>query len=482
MQITMLFRILGILLVVFSMSMLPPMLVAAWYRDGGGIAFFEVFIITLLVGVWLWWWYRDAHHELRNRDGFLIVALFWVVWCSLGALPFAWTPELNMSWADAVFESTSGLTTTGATVMSGLDHTAHAILYYRAQLHWLGGMGIIVLAVAILPVLGIGGMQLYKAEAPGPVKDDKLTPRIAGTAKALWMVYVGITAACLLAFWLEGMSFFDAVCHAFSALATGGFANYDASLGYYKSPLIEMTAAFFMFVAGTNFALHYFAFRSRSMKAYVQDAEFKFYSAIIIATILFFAAALYLSKTYDGTNALRYAIFHVISIASCTGYAAVAFAEWPFALPVMLIFSACIGGCAGSTGGGMKAIRVLLLCKQGLREIRQLIHPSGIFPIKVNGSSVPDRVISAVWGFFVIYVIAFVVMWLILMMDGLDMLTAFSAVGFCFNNAGVGLGKVSSHYHDIGDISKWTLSIGMLLGRLEIFTLVVLLNPAFWRK
>ncbi|WP_018623649.1 TrkH family potassium uptake protein [Kangiella aquimarina] len=482
MQYATIIRILGILLMVFSLTMLPPAVVSAIYEDGGGSAFISTFLLSLITGFILFWPKRKARAELKIRDGFLIVVLFWTVLSTFGAVPFILAQSLPVSLADAIFESFSGLTTTGATVISGLDDLPHSILYYRQQLQWLGGMGIIVLAVAILPLLGIGGMQLYRAEMPGPMKDNKLTPRIAGTAKALWYIYLGITIACALAYWLAGMTAFDAIAHSFSTVAIGGFSTHDASIGFFDSHAIELICAFFMFLAGINFALHFISVRTLTIRPYLKDPEFKGYFGILLVIILSCTAVLLYYQEYDFDDALVKSIFHSVSIATTAGFASADFAAWPTLLPVLLIFASFIGASAGSTGGGMKVIRVLLLFKQGMREIKRLVHPNGIFLIKLGKTSVSDRVVQAVWGFFATYVVLFVLLMLILLADGLDQITAFSAVAACMNNLGPGLGDVAVNYSGLSDLAKYVLSFAMLLGRLEIFTLLVLFTPYFWRR
>lgn len=475
-------RIMGILLMLFSITSLPPILIDLLYRENTYQAFIDSFLSLLISGLVLWLPVRREKKDLRLRDGFLVVVLFWFVLGACGALPLLLYKPLNISVAGAVFESISGLTTTGATVLTGLDKLPHAILFYRQMLQWLGGMGIIVLAVAILPMLGIGGMQLYKAETPGPVKDNKLTPRIADTAKVLWFVYLALTAGCAISFWFAGMSFFDAVCHSFSTLATGGFSTHDESLGYFDSPLIEAVAVVFMMAGGVNFSLHFMVFRQWNLKYYFQDAEFRTYLAVLVIVSLVCVVYLYFARVDSLSDALRHGIFHTVSIMTTTGYTTSAFYLWPGFLPVLLLFTSFIGGSAGSTAGGMKVIRVLLLMKQGMREMMRLIHPNAQVVVKVGKMPVSDRIIDAVWGFFASYVAVFVLMMLLLMASGLDQVTAFSAVATTINNTGPGLGDVAINFAGINDFAKWVLSVAMIMGRLEIFTLLVLFTPAFWRK
>ncbi len=475
-------RVLGILLMAFSLSLLPPVLVSWWFGDGAARAFLVAFALTLGAGMLSWATVRGGRQELRLRDGFIVVVMFWVVLGFTGALPFMLAETPHMPITDAVFESFSGLTTTGATVIVGLDNLPRSLLYYRQQLQWLGGMGIIVLAVAVLPMLRIGGMQLYRAETPGPIKDHKLTPRITETAKALWLIYLGMTVACALAYWAAGMSLFDAIGHAFSTIAIGGFSTHDASIGYFDSLAIELICVFFLFASGINFALHFLAWRG-SPGAYWRDAELRFYAAILLVTTALVTLVLLLRGIYeDPLEALAKALFHTVSIGTTAGFATVDHYAWPGFIAILLLFVSFVGGCAGSTGGGIKVIRFLLLIRQGLREITRLVHPSAKIPVRVGDKIIGQRVIDAVWGFFALYIASFVVMYLALAFTGLDLMTAFSAVAASINNLGPGLAGVGANYAGINDVAKWILCFAMLLGRLEIYTLLVLFMPAFWRK
>ena len=364
----------------------------------------------------------------------------------------------------------------------GLDFLPRSILYYRQQLQWFGGMGIIVLAVAVLPMLGVGGMQLYGAETPGPVKDTKLTPRITETAKALWYVYLAFTILCMLGYWAAGMTLFDAICHAFSTVAIGGFSTHDLSIGYFGSTAIDLVGIFFMVLAGVNFSLHFFAWRNVSISHYRQDPEFRAYIFVLLMVSAIVIVSLSLFGTYSDWNATFInGLFQSVSIATTTGFTTANYAAWPGALPVLLIFASFVGGCAGSTGGGIKVIRWLLIAKQGAREIVRLVHPSAEIPVKLGNSAVPFRVVDAVWGFFSVYVVVYGFMLLAMMATGLDQVTAFSAVAATLNNLGPGLGEVAAGFMTLSDTAKWIAIVGMLLGRLEIFTLLVLVTPTFWR-
>ncbi len=484
MHATIIFKVLGLLLMLFSaLANLPPLFVSYLYADGMATTFIDSFFSIFFVGLVLWLVFSRSKQELGTRDGFLIVTLFWVVLGTAGSLPFLLSPQIQLSLTDAVFESLSGLTTTGATVISGLDVLPKSLLFYRQLLQWLGGMGIIVLAMALLPMLGIGGMQLYRAESPGPVKDNKLVPRLAETAKALWYIYLTLTLTCAAAYWLVGMDVFDAISHSLATVAIGGFSTHDASIGYFDSAAVETVAIVFMFIAGINFALHFTAWQRRSLRHYLMDPEFVFYAFILTTVALVTVAVLYFSNVYaDFGDSLIKGVFQVVSIATTTGFTSADFNSWPLFLPYMLLYAAIIGACAGSTGGGMKVIRILLIFKQGFREVQRLIHPKAVIPIKLGRNPVPDRVIESVWGFFAVYVMAFMVMLLALLATGIDIITAFSAVGACINNLGPGLENVAQTYGALPATAKWILCFAMLLGRLEIFTLLVLFTPMFWKR
>jgi len=481
-DIRLLQKIFGLLLVIFSVSMVPPIFVA--YQDFGREQqpFIETLALMLVLGLALYWPVRNYQKELRTREGFIIVTLFWLVFSSLGAIPFMLSESLSMGFTDAFFESMSGFTTTGATVITGLDTLPRAILFYRQELQWFGGMGIIVLAVAILPVLGIGGMQLFKAEAPGPMKDSKLTPRIMGTAKALYLIYLVITVLCALTYRLLGMDWFDAVSHSLSTVANGGFSTHDKSFAWFDSAPLEIAAIFFMSLSGVNFALHYTAWNSKNLKAYWQDTEFRAYFKILLLGSLLVSVYLAVHDGYSAALAdMHHGSFQFVSFMTTSGFGVADFTGWPTFIPVLLVFSGFIGGCSGSTAGGIKVIRIVLLARQGSREIKQLVHPNAQLPVMLGKIKVEDRVTNAVWGFFGLYVVSFTVLMLLMMAGGLDQVSAFSAVAACINNVGPGLGKVASNFTEMNDFIKWLGAFAMLLGRLEIFTALVLLSPTFWR-
>ena len=474
-------RILGILLSLFSTTLLVPVVIGLIYRDGAITPFIGAFVLTILTGALLYWPVRNESKSLRLRDSFMVVVSFWVVLGIYGCLPFLLYKPLDLSLAAAIFESMSGLTTTGATLITDLDNQPHSILFYRQQTQWLGGMGIIVLAIAILPMLGLGGMALYRAETPGPTK-EKLTTRIAGTAKALWFIYVGLTVLCAIAYFLAGMSAFDAIGHSFSTVAIGGFSTHDASIGYFDNRTIEAIAIFFMLLSGVNFALHFLAVRSRRLGNYLEDAEFKTFILFLFALTVLVAGYLTFTGTSVWTDSIQDGLFHVVSIGTTTGFTTEEYSNWPVFLPILLLFASFVGGCAGSTGGGMKVIRVVLLFKQGYRELVRMLHPNATLLVKVGRNTMTNQHIDVVWGFFAAYVALFTIMLLLLMASGLDQETAFSAVVACLNNLGPGLGDVAENYSALGDFPLFILSTAMLFGRLEIFTLLVIFTPAFWNR
>ena len=481
MHLPIILRTTGVVLILFSPALLAPALVAWMFTEPTIDTFATAFAINLAAGSVLWLFGR-GRPKPKDGDGFLITALAYAGLGLVGALPFHLDPSTALSFTEAAFESLSGLTTTGATLLTGLDGLPKSILFYRQFLQWIGGMGIIVLAVAILPMLGVGGMQLYRAESPGPVKDNKLTPRITETAKALWLLYMGLTLACALAYWLAGMSLFDAICHSFSTVAIGGFSTHDASIGHFDSIAIEWVAIVFMLFSGINFALHFTAWRRKSLIQYAGDQEVRFY-LVAVAAVALIVCALLTQHPDAPPSPIRHGLFQAVSITTTTGFTTTDFSLWPSVAPILLMFAAFAGGCAGSTAGGMKMIRVLLVCRQCAREVKRLIHPLGVFPLKLGLERVLDRVADAIWAFCIAYVLIFVVLGCLVMgLSGQDFITAFSAVAACLNNLGPGLGDVAQHYRSLPDSVTWLLMLAMLLGRLEIFTLLVLCTPSFWRR
>lgn len=477
------FRALGMIIMLFGLTMLAPLILAYAVDDGAQSVYDEVFALTMLCGAFLWYRYRHCKRELTVRDGFLMVVLVWTVLPAFAALPLML--HLGISHTDAYFEAVSGLTTTGSTVLSNLDTLPMSINLWRHQLVWVGGMGLIVLAIAILPLLGIGGRQMFKAETPGPMKDAKMTPRIAETAKGLWLVYVGVSVACILGFRLAGMSWFDAVCHAFSTMGLGGFSTHDASFGYFDSPAIEGVAIVFMFIAGMNFGTLFLAVTGRSLRPYAQDPEAPWFIGVCVVSIIVVAIYIWKAGAYaELDTALRHVAFNLMSIATTTGFASQDYAQWPIFAPLWMLFLSSFATSAGSTGGGIKMIRALLLYKQVYRELVRAMHPSAVYNVRIGGQVAPQSVLFAVLAFGFMYMVSIVSLTLILAFTGLDIISAFTAVVASINNTGPGLGVVgpSTTYEALEDFQTWVCTFAMLLGRLEIFTLLVVLTPAFWRK
>ena len=476
-------HVLSLVILIFGLTMLVPLAVSWGLRDGAERAFDEAILLTLAVGALLGYVTRKSKRDLRIRDGFLMVALVWTVLPAFAAVPLI--AQLDLSFTDAYFETVSGLTTTGATILTGLDALPVSINFWRTQLVWLGGMGLIVLAVAVLPLLGIGGRQMFKAETPGPMKDSKMTPRIAETAKGLWGVYAGFSLCCLLAYHWAGMPWLDAIMHTFSTMGLGGFSSHDASFGYFNSVAIESVAIVFMLIAGMNFATHFIALSGRSLRAYRVDPEAGWYLAVTLGSVVGIAIFLMAHQVYpDAGEAFRRAAFNVISIATTTGFATVDYALWPMFAPLWMLFLCSFATSAGSTGGGIKMIRAILLYKQVNREMVRAIHPNAVYQVRIGSESVPVNILFAVLAFGFVYVACIVSMTLLLSLTGLDIITAFSAVVASINNTGPGLGQVgpSTTFTTLNDFQTWVCTFAMLLGRLEIFTLLVVLTPAFWRK
>jgi trk system potassium uptake protein TrkH len=479
MQLSIVFKTIGLLLMVFSLTQLPPILVDFIYEQHTYNSFIVAFLTTFISGFFLYFPFRKSKQDFRTREGILVVVSFWVVLSLFATIPFLLL--LDMSFSDAFFESISGLTTTGATVITGLDALPKAILYYRQQLQWLGGMGIIVLAVAILPMLGVKGMELYHAESSG-ISKERLTPKLAQSAKTLWKLYIVFTVVCALSYYWAGMDAFDAIGHSYATVAIGGFSTHDTSIGFFDSGVIELISTVFMLLAGINFSLHFFAWNAKSFKGYLQDSELRAYLWVLGISILLIAFYLFDTQTYASpVDAFRYSLFQSVSMLTTTGFTSANFSQWPIVLATVLIFVSFMGACAGSTGGGIKVVRILLMFRLAMKEIKKFIHPNAQINIKLNKKTVPEKTLASVWGFFSLYVLAFLMISIALMFTGLDQVSSFSATAASINNLGPGLGAVSAHYGDINDSAKWILSFSMLLGRLEILTLIVLLHRAFWR-
>jgi trk system potassium uptake protein TrkH len=481
MRLTVIIRTLGVLFLLFSTTLLPPIGISLYYGDGELEHFSVTFAIAVAVGLLLWWPLRRDTHAIRSRDGFLIVALMWSAMSLLGTVPFMLA--LGLSFPDALFESVSGYTTTGATVLVGLDGMSRSILFYRQEIQWLGGIGVIVLAVALLPMLGIGGMQLYKAETAGPLKHERFTPRLARTARSLCVVYIVLTAICAASLWLAGMSLFDAVAHSFSTVATAGYSTHDASIAFFDSIPIEVVITVFTLIGGISFNEHFIAWRTLQLQRYGRDTQTRAFLLLVGLLIAATTLLLLVTGTYDSLgDGLRYAAFEVVAVFTTTGFAITDFSQWPLALPVLLIFAGLIGGCAGSSSGGIKVIRFVVLFKQVGIHIHRLIHPQAIRRMKVDGLALSDSVVEAVGGFFAVYVVVFFIFMALAMMDGMDQVTAFGAVAATISNLGPGLGDVAITFADVSPHGKIMFAIAMLFGRLEIYTFLVLLTPAFWRR
>ena len=483
MQLSIVSKTIGLLLMVFSFAQVPPLVIDLIYSEGEFISFIYSFVLTVLGGLILWWPFREVKKDFRLREGVLIVVCFWIVLSLFGTLPFLITDSINnLSFSDAFFESMSGLTTTGATVLSQLDDLPKSILFYRQQLQWLGGMGIIVLAVAVLPLLGVGGMELYHAESSGIAK-DRLTPKLRNTAIALWKIYLSLTLLCAVGYFLSGMSVFDAISHSFSTVAIGGFSTHDGSIGYFNSAAIESIAMIFMFLAGINFSLHFVAWNNRSLVDYIKDSEFKTYAMVLICSSIIVIAVLSLNGEYDSANeTLRHSLFQTISIATTTGFTSQNYSSWPAAIPVFLIMMSFIGACVGSTGGGIKVVRILVMFRLGMKEIHKFIRPNAQVSVKLNKSSINEKALVSVLGFFSLYAISFFIILMLLMFAGLDQVTAYSATAATMNNLGPGLGDVAQNYGSVGEAAKWILSFSMLIGRLEVLTIIAIFHRAFWRQ
>jgi trk system potassium uptake protein TrkH len=475
---------LGLMLVVFSATYLMPILASLIYDDGTLFDFLLAMVWTSAIGFLMWLMTRRYKGELSIRHGYLLVVTMWTAMPAFATLPLLLVIK-DLSFTDAYFETMSGITTTGATVLSGLDNLPPAINIWRHELNWLGGMGIIVLAVAILPLLGIGGRQLFKAETPGPMKDSALTPRITETARNLWLVYLGITIACILSLKAVGMSWLDAICHAFATMGLGGFSTHDANVGYFNSPAIEFVLIIFMLLAAMNFATHFLVWREKNLKLYLRDAEAVATVALILTSCLGIAVFLWWQDTYPSFwTALRHASFNLVSIATDCGFASVDFNQWPMFAPMWMLFLSCIAVSSGSTGGGIKMVRTLILFKQAGREFLKLLHPTVVNPMKIGGSVVPNNIVFAVLGFIFLYFMTVATLTFALLISGLDFISAFSAIIACINNAGPGLGVVgpASNYGVLTDFQTWVCTIAMLVGRLEIFTVLILFTPHFWRR
>jgi len=468
-------------LFIYAATLLPVWLVSLYYQDHIASIWFEIMLVSLLIAVSLYSKSGGGNRKLPSKSSFLLVAVIWLTFGLINSIPFMLVNQL--SFIEAFFESVSGLTTTGGTIFLEIDPLPKSILYFRQQLQWLGGMGIIVLVVAILPMLNVGGMMLFKAETPGPMKDDKMTPRILHTAQYLWVIYTVATALCALAFWWAGMSLFDAIAHAMSTLSTGGFSTHTDSLGFFNSPLIENIASFFMLLGAINFAVHFAFIRGLKIQLYFRDEEFRFFIIVIISLTNLIAAALWFGGVYENlSTAFRYAFFEVVSIISSTGFGIADFSSWPYYAPALLILSSYIGGCAGSTAGGMKIIRISVIFKVIARQFKNLLHPNGNFHVRFKGQKVNENTIQSIFAFLFFYLLIALIFILALLATGVDYLTAFGAVSACINVMGPGLGEVTSSFHSLTPVAKLLLTFLMIIGRLEVFTILVLFAPSYWKE
>jgi len=477
-------HVLGSMLMMFSVTYLLPIVTALIYRDGHLLDFIVAAGACLGAGAILWGVTRSYKRELRSRDGFVLVTAGWILMSAIATVPLLIALP-GLSFTDAFFETMSGLSTTGATVLVGLDNLPPSINLWRHALNWYGGMGIIVLVVAILPLLGVGGMQVYKAETPGPMKDEKLTPRITQTARALWFVYFLITIACIVSLKLAGMNWFDAVCHAFAALALGGFSTYDASVGHFDSPAIEAVLIVFMLIAAMNFSRHFVAWQQKSLRTYLEDIEARTMLWVIGLSTLGLALLIWHQGVYtDFGTSLRHVAFNLVSIATDCGFVSQDYAAWPMFAPMWILMLSCYCANTGSTGGGIKMVRTLVLFQQAKRELYLLVHPSAVTPVRIGSQVVQNKVVFAVLAFVVLYFGTVVVLTFALLLTGLDFVSSFSAIIACINNAGPGLGQVgpASNFQGLTDLQTWICSTAMLLGRLEIFSVLVLFTPTLWRK
>jgi trk system potassium uptake protein TrkH len=468
----------SVLILFFSFSFVFPIFISIIFNDDAFYIFLKTFISISLIGVVGLILTRNINNELSQKDGFVIIVMFWVVLSFAGSIPFYLS---GMSIIDSFFESMSGITTTGATVISNIDALPESILFYRQMLQWMGGMGLIVLAIAVMPLLGIGGGQIYKTEIPGAMGEQRLTPRIKETAQALWSIYLGLTIVCALLYYFGGMSPFDAVSHAMSTVAIGGFSTHNESIGYFNSTTIEIICIVFMLLSAFSFTLHYFAIYKRKPLKYFYDPEFRFFFSILLLVLIVSFLINLLSINDDGPS-YKEILFHSVSMITTTGFSISDTSNWPLSISFLLLIGAFIGACSGSVGGGVKSWRVMIMLNHAYSNIMKIIHPNSVISLKIGSRSVDDEVATSVWGFFSIYVISFMILLLAVLISGLDLESAFSAVGACLNNLGPGLGVVSENYSNLNVFTKSTLAFAMLLGRLEIFTLLVILTPMFWAK
>ncbi len=465
-------------MIAFSFVMLVPFMIGILYSEDNHNLYVFVFIIVFAFGLLLWLLSRGSLNEIRITEGFVITVLFWFVLGIIGSIPFVLS---GITIIDSIFESISGVTTTGATVLTALEDLPKSLLIYRQLLQWIGGMGLIILVVAIMPSFGIGGSQLFKMDAPGFDSSEKLTPTIRESAAALWKIYIGLTVLCFFAYLLAGMDTFNAVSHALSTVAIGGFSTYDQSIGFFNNIYIEIVCIVFMLLSATSFSLHYYSvFHGKRLKHFY-DPELRFFFLILLGIIIIISLYYLIIDNLDLSN-LRHIIFQTVSIVTTSGFVTGEYSLMPGFVPFLLLVGAFIGACSGSVGGGLKAWRVLIIINQAKKEITKIIHPSAVVTTKIGKKVIDASISEKVWGFFTIYVVTFIMLLMLVLSSGLDFESAFSAVGATLNNLGPGLGVVSENYGSLSVVTKMTLCLAMILGRLEIFTLLVVLTPAFWRR
>lgn len=473
--------ILGMILCLFSITMLPPIVVDFYYQEGVFLPFFYSFIICYILGYLLWSGAETRHYALRNVEGIMIVVLTWVLLCAISALPFLFG-VIDIPIIDAVFESVSGLTTTGTEILNNLETLPKAVLYYHQQLEFVGGMGIIVLATSILPLLGVSGMEIYQAEIGGPVKDDKLVPRISDNALLLWGLYIGLLIACILGYHMGGMPWFDALCEAYGTISTGGFSIHDSSFAFYDSRFVEMVCMLFMLLGGLNFSLHFMVIFRRSFRGYLDNTESRVYLTAILIVGAFTWWTLYrFGEVHDDMATIAHVSFTTVSMMTTTGFTTTNFSTWPGCLPVMFMFLALIGGCAGSTTGGIKVLRTLLLYREGAAECKRICHPQAVCSIRRARDNIPVSLIQSVRGFIAIFLFLYVFLLLLVMNTGLDFYDAFAAVTSCLSNVGASIGGMHSGFAHVPFSTKLILIVTMLAGRLEVMTLIILCTPTYWR-
>ncbi len=474
-------NILGFLLLIEGLFLFSAIPVSLIYQEGDSYAFVFSGLIAILIGGISWILTRTSRLSLSKKDGYIIVTAGWMLFSFVGALPFVISGAIP-SYTDAFFETMSGFTTTGASILNDIESLSHAMLFWRSLTQWIGGMGFIVLSLAILPLLGIGGMQLFIAEVPGP-SPDKLHPRIKGTASRLWLIYVIFTLALIVLLWLGDMNLFDAICHSFTTMATGGYSTKQASIAYWDSPYIQYVITLFMFIAGTNFTLSYYALHLRFGRVF-KNEEFRYYLGFVLGFTFLMATIMYFSMDVSAENSFRNSLFQVVSIMTTTGFITADYMQWTSVLWVMIVVLMFFGGSAGSTGGSIKIMRIVLVLKNSVLELKRLIHPNAVIPVRFNQQAINPSIVTNVLAFVSFYILIVVAGMVVMSAIGYDLDTSLGAVATCLGNIGPGIGLVGpvDSFSHIPDFGKWFLSFLMMIGRLELFTVLVLLTPEFWKK